>query len=241
MGARHGKVFKLRSVWILMTDGRVSTGSDLFDDFLQGGYENGVITTLYGPSGSGKTNLCLFALIRMTGSGKKVLYIDSESSFSVERLKQVTKYSDKVLDRVIFLRPVTFQEQRRVFEKLSDLVNDDVGLIVVDTIAMLYRLELGKEKGVSKINSALVKQIAILIKIARKHDLPILVANQVYADFNEKDKVNLVGGDILRNGSRCLIELQRLDSGRRRAFLRKHRSLREKYMDFVITEKGIAL
>jgi DNA repair protein RadB len=223
----------------MVSEEKISTGAAFFDAFLEGGYEKGVVTTIYGPSGSGKTNLCLLAAIRMTGTGKRILYIDTESSFSVERLKQVTKHYEKVLDKIIFFRPSSFDEQKKVFADLIKLLKDDVGLIVVDTISMLYRLELGQTSDIHEVNTALAKQIAILIRIARVYNLPVLVANQVYADFHEKEKVNMVGGDILRNGSRCLIELKSGAHGNRIAFLRKHRSMPESQVGFVIKEKGI--
>ena len=48
----------------------------------------------------------------------------------------------------------------------------------------------------------------------------------------------MVGGDILRYWSKCLIELQNNNS-RRKIILRKHRSLPEKEMEFIIDNKGI--
>ena len=38
---------------------KISTGAEFFNNFLEGGYDNDIVTTIYGPSGSGKTNLCL--------------------------------------------------------------------------------------------------------------------------------------------------------------------------------------
>ena len=68
----------------------------------------------------------------------------------------------------------------------------------------------------------------------------MLITNQVYADFDNKDKVNIVGGDILKYGSKCLIELQITPNGNRRAILRKHRSIEEeKEIVFKIVEGGI--
>jgi hypothetical protein len=43
-----------------------------------------------------------------------------------------------------------------------------------------------------------------MTEIARKKKIPVLISNQVYADFEDKDKVNLVGGDLLKYGSKCL-------------------------------------
>ena len=225
-------------------DNRIPTGSKILDFMIEGGYEKDVITTIYGPAGSGKTVLCLLCLINIVREGRKVVYVDCEGGFSIERLKQVCFHIKqdykKILEGIIFLRPTSFEEQKKSFEKLKDIVNDKIGLIVVDTIAMLYRLELGKSEEVQNINRELGRQIAYLTEIARKNKIPVLIANQVYSDFDEKGKVNIVGGDILKYGSKCLIELQITPNSNRRAILRKHRSIPEqKEIIFKIVEGGI--
>ncbi len=225
-------------------DNRIRTGSNVLDAMLGGGYEKDVITTIYGPAGSGKTVLCLLCSIYVAKGGKKVVYVDSEGGFSLERFRQIclsiSQDYKKILDNVIFLKPASFAEQKKTFEKLKDIVNDKIGLIVVDTIAMLYRLELGKNEDIHEVNIELGKQIAWLTEIARKKQIPVLITNQVYTDFDNKDKVNIVGGDILKYGSKCLIELQITPNVNRRAILRKHRSIEEeKEIVFKIVEGGI--
>ncbi|MBS3103196.1 DNA repair and recombination protein RadB [Candidatus Woesearchaeota archaeon] len=223
---------------------KIPTGSRILDNMLDGGYDPDIITTVYGPGGSGKTVLCLLCAINIAKDGKKVIYVDTEGSFSVERLKQITSSINidykKILNNIVFLRPTRFEEQKKSFEKLKDIVTDRIGLIIVDTIAMLYRLELGKNEDVYEVNRELGKQIAFLSEITRKKHIPVLVTNQVYADFEDKEKVNIVGGDLLKYGSKCLIELQITPAGNRRAILRKHRSLeQEREITFKIVEGGI--
>ena len=169
-----------------------------------------------------------------------MIYVDTESGFSPERLEQIALDYKKILNKMIFLRPISFEEQKNVFEKLKDIVNDKIGMIVIDSIAMLYRLELGKSEDVYEVNRQLGRQISYLTEIARKKDIPVLVTNHVYSDFEEKNKVNIVGGDILKYGSKCLIELQITPSNNRRAILKKHRSLAEEQeITFKIVEGGI--
>lgn len=224
--------------------GRIPTGSRILDIMLDGGYEKDVITTIYGPAGSGKTVLCLLCSVNIAKSEKKVIYIDCEGGFSLERLKQIAYHMNqdykRLLDNIVFLKPTSFEEQKKAFEKLKEIVNEKIGLIVVDSIAMLYRLELGKSEEVQYVNRELGKQISHLTEIARKKCIPVLISNQVYTDFDDKYKVNIVGGDILKYGSKCLIELQITPNGNRRAILRKHRSIaEEKEILFKIVEGGI--
>ena len=218
---------------------RLTTGAASLDFFLNGGYDSNIITTIYGPSGSGKTNLCLLAAVRVAESGKNVLFIDTEGGIAVERIKQISNDYEQVLARILFLNPVTFEEQKVAFSKLKALAGEDVGLIIVDSISMLYRLELSQAEEVYDVNSALGKQIASLVEIARTKNIPVLITNQVYADFEQKDKVKMVGGDMLKYGSKCLIELQKF-ANCRGLILRKHRSLPEgKELKFKIVQTGI--
>ncbi len=218
---------------------RVPSGSDAIDALLDGGYEKDVITTIYGPAGSGKTNLCLVALLSIAKK-KKVIYIDTEGGFSVTRLKQLCNNSKAVLERTFFLSPTNFNEQKRVFEKLKDYVDENIGMIIADTISMLYRAEKGDED-IKEINRALGKQLNYLAEIARKKNIPVLVTNQVYSDFENRDAIKMVGGDILKYASKCLIELQ-IVNGKKRAVLRKHRSLPEgREVFFEISNNGVFL
>ncbi|MFH1850375.1 MAG: DNA repair and recombination protein RadB [archaeon] len=218
---------------------RLSSGSADLDAFLGGGYESDVITTVYGPGGAGKSNLCLICTVNIAGT-KKVIFVDTEGNFSVERVKQLAPDYKERLEAITLFKPTNFDEQKRVFSKLKGAISERVGLIVVDSIAMLYRLELGKSQKVYEVNKALGLQLAYLTEISRKMNIPVLLTNQVYSDFDNKDKVNMVGGDILRYGSKCLIELQKYHNNKRKAVLQKHRSLPEgKDFYFEIAEKGI--
>lgn len=218
---------------------KISSGAEALDLLLGGGYDNDIITTIYGPSGTGKTNICLLAAVKVADEGKKVIFVDTEGGIAVERIKQINPDYLKILSRIIFFNPVNFEEQKEIFENLKDFINDQVGLIVIDSISMLYRLELGKSEEVYEVNSALGRQIAALVEIARKRKIPVLITNQVYSDFDNREKVHMVGGDLLKYGSKCLIELKKINE-QRVLILRKHRSLPEGLeMKFRIIKEGV--
>ncbi len=217
---------------------KISTGTAPLDWLLEGGYEKGVITTIYGPGGSGKSLVCMSCAAHSI-KNQKIIYIDTEESFSVTRFKQVCEDYQSVLDKIIFLKPTTFTEQSQSVQQLKEiLLKQKVGLIVVDTISMHYRAELNDQNS-KELNNQFVLELRDLIEIARKKEIPILVTSQVYSDINEKDKLNVVGGLMIKNMSKCIIELKKSE-GKRKAVLRKHRSLPEgKEIPFQITEKGI--
>lgn len=227
---------------------KISTGSPELDQFLEGGYEKDVITTLYGPAGSGKTNLCLLAAVNIAKSGKKVIFIDTEGGFSVDRLNQLT--NESVLNNILLLKATSFKEQEKLFDRLLKEVNSDLGLIIVDSIVMMYRLEIGlaRESGnqdrITSVNRSMSAQLRILSEISRKRLIPVIITDQVYSNF-AKDaeatgrEVHMVGGDLLKYWSKCIIELKR-SYDRRRLVLRKHRSIPEKEFSFFINNKGIS-
>jgi DNA repair protein RadB len=173
--------------------------------------------------------------------GNKVIFIDSEGGFSSDRVKQLAPDSfDEVLKNIFLLKPTNFLEQKKAFETLSKKLKDEVSLIVVDGMTILYRLEFAAarqkgEKEIQKINSELVSQMKTLAEIARKKNIPVIVTNQVYR-WDDSNK--MVGGDIMKYWGKCLIELVN-DKGRRIAYLRKHRSMPEKSLSFVIGNRGI--
>ena len=85
---------------------KISAGSYDLNRWLHGGYECDVITVIYGPSGSGKTNFCLLAAVSQAKQGNKVLYIDTEGGFSVERMKQLAPQEhESVLQNIFFAFP----------------------------------------------------------------------------------------------------------------------------------------
>ncbi len=181
----------------------------------------------------------MLAAVNVAKKGRKVIYIDTEGGFSAARLKQVVSNPKKVLGKIMFLRPTSFEEQKKAFARLKNIRGKRIGLVVVDTISMLYRLQRSNED-IHEINRELGMQIGILNEICRKNKIPVVVTNQVYSEF-ATNRVNMVGGDILKYGSKCLLELQPLASGWRKVILRKHRSIAgEKEALFQIVDKGIS-
>lgn len=208
------------------------TGSPIFDDLLDGGYEHGIMTVIYGPAGSGKSNAMHVAL---TTIEKKAIFVDTEGSFSVDRLKQLTPSAEKLLDNIVLLKATSLEKQGEIIEKIPSMLDQGgFELIIVDGIATQYRAAISR--GDEGINNELSKQINTLYGLAMQHEIPVLVTSQVYADL-EKDGVKVVGGDIIKYSAKCMIELQHEDG--RKAILRRHRSLPESSRDFVITNIGI--
>ncbi len=218
-------------------DKSTKTGSEVIDMLIGPGFPNSV-TTFYGPSASGKTTFALLAAARMAAENKKSVFIDTEKGFSVERLKQISgeKFDDFIESIMLF--PIkNFTDQCVKIEKLAKIAESGrIFIVIVDTIGAYYRLELNNDA--YRANKLMDRQLRILSEISRK-GIPVVLTEQVYDDLNRNGEICLVGGSMLRNWSKCLIELKK-DNSSRRAKLVKHESLKDvKDVFFEIKEKGI--
>lgn len=216
---------------------RIATGCESIDSLLKGGIEKGIITNVFGGSGSGKTNFCIQLAARMTSQGEKVAFIDTEGGFSPERFMQLA--DEEALDNLLVRDPVDFEQQQEAIEELSDVVQEqDVKMIVVDSMVSLYRLKVNGDN-VSEINQQLSEQLSELSRLARTHDIPVMITNQVYTSFDEEG-TELVGRDVPRYWSKCLLELSEDDSNVRKLRVEKHRSMPEdRTTRFQITDDGL--
>lgn len=231
---------------------KISTGSYDLNKWLFGGYEKDVITMIAGPPGSGKTNLCLFAACSQAKKGNKIIFVDTEGGFSVDRVRQISGEDyENVLKNILLLSPASFEEQRKSFTRLLEKIkNEHVSLVVIDGMATLYRLELGEmrdnDEKIRELNWKVAGQMRVLAEISRKQKIPIILTNQVYSEFLSEDDLKkgikkgakIVGGDLLKYWSKCIIELKS-EGKKRKAILLKHRSLPEKEMSFEIRDNGI--
>ena len=81
-----------------------SFSSSAFDCLLGEGESKHHINLIYGPAASGKTTYCLSASIFMAKKGAKVIFIDTENGFSIERLKQLCGGDyRKIIDNLFLL------------------------------------------------------------------------------------------------------------------------------------------
>jgi DNA repair protein RadB len=213
----------------------LKTNCESLDLFLNGGIEKGIITKLYGEAGSGKTNLCLQISRECANNGKKVAYIDTEG-VSIERLTQICSNHnfEDILSKIIFFNPSSMDEQESMIKEALKIKN--LGLIIIDTINLYYRINLEDDKEASM--RSFTRQIASLQINSRKKNFITIVVEQVFTDkngiikpFTNRDTEHMI---------KTIIKLDKIDIGVRQATLIKHRSEpEEKKAIFKITQKGL--
>ena len=222
---------------------KIPSNSSL-DALLGGGFEKGTITQIYGPPSSGKSNVALSLTVNVARNNRKVIYIDTEGGISIDRIKQISGPDfANVANNIIVFEPTDFLEQTETLRSIDVWLrkhHEEVDLIVLDSAVALYRVDDMKSY---KLSKELRKQIQLLSAVARKHDIAVIVTNQIYASFDddEENDVKPVGGDILEYISKVIIKLERgEETNQRVATLKRHRSIPEgRQAAFSITSRGI--
>jgi DNA repair protein RadB len=213
------------------------------------GLEPKSLASFYGPPGSGKTNLCLLAVVDCVKKGGKVVFLDTEGGFSLERLKQITNSHQDVLNNTTLIEPKNFEDQKRIIRELSKYKAD---LFIVDSMVALYRLEYAEKaedfkpgsyeagRAVLEANRELSKQLSILSSLAREKGVPVLVTAHTFKHW-ETGLNEMVGGDSIKYWSKVIVYFEK--TGRiseRKATLIKHRFLPEwGSVKFNIVNEGI--
>ena len=204
--------------------GPVPTGCEPLDGLLGGGLERGTVTQLYGPPAAGKTNVALSAAVETAARGETALYVDTEG-LSVERFRQIAEARDRegaagdLTSRIVVSAAHDFGEQREAVHDAADFA-DRADLIVVDSITGFYRLERTQEADGESLR-AVARQVTHLLGLARRHDLAVLVTNQVYTD-PDSNQDRPLGGHTLAHWTGVILRLERFRGGIRRATLEKH-------------------
>jgi DNA repair protein RadB len=223
-----------------MADDRLPTGIPSVDSLLGGGLETDGLTELYGEGGSGKTLFCLQVASRVALDGRFVLYLDTEG-VSVDRLRAVAGGRlDELLGHLLISSPQNLEEQRRAVHGACAVAREGsrpVGLIVVDSATIYYRLSLsGDDEDVAR--ASLMNELGELLSTSLALEIPVLFTNQVWRSMRE-GTLEPLGGSFVNHVAKTILRFERMPGARRRVVLVKHRSRPEGTADFRITNEGL--
>jgi DNA repair protein RadB len=201
------------------------TACSSLDALLDGGLESDAITLVFGEGGSGKTNLALQCAREAALMGKRIAYVDTEGVSAV-RLQQVFGGRTDLEERILFFTPFTIEEQERLVQNATRVPG--LGLVVVDSINMHYRLHIeGGPDAEAEASRSLFRQLHHLTGFARQQQVPVLVTGQVYGG---EDTTQPFARRTMEHLVKALVRFEKRSTDReggRRATVIKHRSIEE--------------
>ncbi|MEM0476062.1 MAG: DNA repair and recombination protein RadA [Candidatus Aenigmatarchaeota archaeon] len=231
---------------------KITTSSKALDELLGGGIPTQAITEAFGMFGSGKTQLAFQLAINVQlpeeqgGLERACLFIDSEGTFSPERIVEISKNrgldADKILKNIYVARAYSSEHQILLVEKAAEIIKEkNIGLIIVDSITSHFRVDYIGRGELAERQQKLNKHLHQLQRLADAFNLAVYITNQVMArpDIIFGDPTQPVGGHVLAHISFYRIYLRKSKQNLRIARLVDAPNLPEREVVFQITEKGI--
>jgi RecA/RadA recombinase len=177
------------------------------------------ISLVYGAPATGKSTLCFQLVASNPG---KVIFIDTENCFNIERIQEMNPLLD--LNNIILIKATRYSEQYAAVKNLSKVKN--LSLVIIDSFTHYYRRKL-QEKVV--IQPPTVRMLKMLGEL----NVPVILTSQVYSISG---KISPVGSDLFRRYASYRIRLDYDKDYEKRALVIEGEGLS---IPFVISGKGL--
>ena len=232
----------------------ITTGSKNLDTLLGGkGIETKAMTEVFGAYGSGKSQLafCLAVNVQLPldkgGADGKAVFIDTESTFRPERIKQIAEaigaQPDKVLKNIFVARALNSDHQILLLDKVTEMIKngEPIRIVIIDSLTAHFRAEFSGRGQLADRQQKLNKYLHSLMKLAEQHNLAIYVTNQVMANpaMMFGDPTTPVGGHIVGHMSTYRLYFRRGKKSSRVAKMIDAPNLPENETIFFLTAGGL--
>jgi recombination protein RecA len=191
------------------TDNCISTGILSLDSILGNGIPRGRHTEIYGPASSGKTTLALTTTASAQRQGIVCAYIDTEHSVDKD-------WAEKLgvdLATLVFAQPDSGEQALNIAYSL--ITSGEIGLIVVDSIAMLLpSAEASGEMGDNQMGAQarlMNKAHRKLTPLIDKHNVAMIWINQIRMKIGVMfgSPETTPGGLTMSFAATCRVEVRR--------------------------------
>ncbi|XP_015720315.1 DNA repair protein RAD51 homolog 2 [Coturnix japonica] len=169
------------------------------DKALHGGIPCGSLTELTGPPGCGKTQFCITMSVLATlpvsmgGLDGAVIYIDTESAFSAERLIEIAgnrfpTYFDSdeklfcMTSSIHLYRELTCDSVLKRIKSLEEeIISKKIKLIIIDSVASVVRKEFDTQLqgNLAERSNFLARGASLLKYLAEEFSIPVILTNQI--------------------------------------------------------------
>ncbi len=178
-------------------------------------YSEGNLTLIYGPAASGKTSLAFKIAYIESARGNTVAYVSTENELFLDR-----PLKGRYLKKILIVAVRVFAKQHFIITRLIDNLVEhySLKLLIVDSITGLMRVE----EDFAKASSMLKFELASLLKVSRKHRIPVILTSQVRAILeSEGESYEAAAKTILEYWCGNIIRLNIVNKGLREGIVER--------------------
>ena len=231
---------------------RITTASTNLDNLLGGGIETQAITEFIGEYGTGKSQICMLLCItaqqphEQGGLGGKVLFIDTEGTFSPQRINEIAKARNldpkKILENIIYARCYNSDHQMLIVDRAYKVVEEEkIKLIIVDSLISHFRGEYVGREMLSERQQKLNQHIHKLLRLAELYNCAVVITNQIQSNpqafFGDPNRP--AGGNVVAHASTHRLYIRKGKANTRVIHVIDSPYLPEAETRFAITTMGI--
>ncbi|MFH1306887.1 MAG: DNA repair and recombination protein RadA [Candidatus Micrarchaeota archaeon] len=180
------------------------------------------------------------------GEDTQVLFIDSESTFRPERIKQLAEGqgmdAEKVLKNIHVAKAINSDHQMILVDKADEMVRkNNIRLIVIDSLTSHFRADYVGRGALGERQQKLNKHVHTLQRLADQNNLAVYITNQVMDNpgLMFGDPTTPVGGHVLAHAATYRIYLRKGKEEKRIARLVDSPSMPEGECIFKVKTTGI--
>ena len=231
---------------------RITTSSKNLDTLLGGGIETQALTEFIGEYGTGKSQICMQLCItaqqppEQGGLGGKVLFIDTEGTFSPQRINDIAEKRGfdpkKTLENIIYARCYNSDHQILLVDRASKVIEEEkIKLIIVDSLISHFRGEYVGREMLSERQQKLNQHIHKLLRLAELYNCAVVITNQIQSNpqafFGDPNRP--AGGNIVAHASTHRLYIRKGKANTRIIHVIDSPYLPEGEARFAITAMGI--
>jgi DNA repair protein RadA len=231
---------------------KISTGSKNLDELLGGGVETQAVVELHGAFGSGKTQVGFQLAVNAQnpveegGLGGAVAFLDAESTFRPDRIKQIAEAQGmdpkKVLGNIFVARCYNSDHQMIMADKIGEMVKDkNIKLVIVDSVTSNFRADFSGRGELAARQQKLNRHLHTLQRLADVYNVAVYITNQVMARPNILfgDPTAPIGGHVLGHFSTHRLYVRKSKGNTRIARMIDSPNLPAGEAVFIISPEGI--
>lgn len=235
-----------------LTIERIPTNSEKLNELLGGGVETQALTEFFGRFSSGKSQVGFQISVQAQlpkergGLEGKVVFIDTESTFRPDRIKQIAESlefdSKTALENILVMPAENSDHQILLVEKLENIITkENIKLVVIDSLTSHFRADYVGRGALGERQQKLNRHVHSLQRIANRFNMAVYFTNQVMDNpaILFGDPTTPIGGHVLAHAATYRVYLRKSKDGKRIARMVDSPNLPEKEIVFKISETGV--